>query len=216
MVENNNTTTKEESSITQEAALKVEEKQDAKVDKKNVKDAKPEMEREYVIPVRKRILKVPRYKRAKRAIRTIQDFLARHMKVEGRDTRKVKIDKYLNEEMWFRGIKKPITKVKVRAKKINGIVYAELAEVPKVVQYKMDKEKRFQERVTAAGSNKPKATKVKSSEKTVENKVDEAEKEKASAEADSKENKFEAKTIKHETSGAHTKKTTPRRQSLKK
>jgi large subunit ribosomal protein L31e len=178
-------------------------------------EEKPELEREYIIPIRKRILKVPRYKRAKRAIRTIQEFLAKHMKVENRDTRKVKIDMWLNEEMWFRGIKKPLTKIKVKAKKIKGIVYAELAEVPEVVQFKMNKQKKLKERLANIGAKKPKVSKAKE-EKQLEEKIEEKEKEKSAAEADSKANKMEANVMKHETGGSHAKKTTPRRQSLKK
>jgi large subunit ribosomal protein L31e len=194
----------------------IDTKQEVVETKKNIKEQKPELEREYVIPLRKRILKVPRYKRAKRAINTIKDFLAKHMKVEGTDTRKVKIDMYLNEEMWFRGIKKPQTKIKVKAKKIEGIVYAELAEIPKAVQYKINKEKKFKERIASIGAKKPKASKIKTEERTVEEKNEEVEKEKAGKIANSKENKSEAKTMKHETSGPHAKKTQPRRQTLKK
>jgi large subunit ribosomal protein L31e len=194
---------------------KVEEKKSEVKKSSKKEEEKPELEREYVIPIRKRILKVPRYKRAKRAIRTIQAFLAKHMKVENRDIRKVKIDMWLNEEMWFRGIKKPLTKIKVKAKKIKGIVYAELAEIPEVVQFKINKQKKLKERLASIGMKKPKVSKVKE-EKPLEEKIEEQEKEKAVAEADSKANKMEAKVMKHETGGSHAKKTTPRRQSLKK
>ncbi len=199
----------------EETKKDIEKKKEVKVEKKKDSEEKPELEREYVIPVRKRILKVPRYKRAKRAIRTIQEFLAKHMKVEGRDTRKVKIDMWLNEEMWFRGIKNPLTKIKVRAKKVKGIVYAELAEVPQVVQFKMNKAKKLKERLASIIAKKPKVVEKKE-EKSVEEKVEEKEKEQAGAEADSKVNKMEAKVMKHETSGPHAKKTQPRRQALKK
>ena len=186
-----------------------------KQDKKN-QEEKPELEREYVVPVRKRILKVPRYKRAKRAVKTVKEFLAKHMKVEDRDTRKVKIDKYLNEEIWFRGIKKPLTKIKVKAKKINGVVYAELAEIPEVVQYKINKEKKFKERLASIGESKPKVIEKKKQEKTQEEKTEEKEKEKSTQEAGFKEQKKEAKAKKHETTGKHSPKTQPRRQALKK
>jgi len=39
------------------------------------------------------------------------------MKIKNRDLKKIKIDKYLNEQMWFRGIKKPPVKIKVKAVK---------------------------------------------------------------------------------------------------
>lgn len=183
-----------------------------KVEKKAEKQEKIELEREYVIPVRKRILKVPRYKRAKRAVKTIKEFLAKHMKVGGRDIRKVKIDIALNNEVWFRGIKKPLTKIKVKAKKINGIVYAELAEIPEVVKFKLEKEKKFKERLTQTGAKKPKITRTKSEESTPK----EEEKEKTAIEANLKEIKSGAKPKKHEFSGAHANKTQPVRKTLKK
>ncbi len=196
---------------------KIEEvKKEAPVAKgKKKEEVKPELEREYVIPLRKRIMKVPRYRRAKRAVNAVRDFLAKHMKVEGRDTRKVKIDKWLNEELWFKGIKKPLMKVKVKTKKINGIVYVELADIPKAVQFKMDKYNKFKERLASVGTKKSKVS-AKKEEKPLEEKVEEKEKEKAGAETDSITNKMEAKVMKHETGGAHAKKTTPRRQALKK
>src|SRR3989338_11580624 len=97
----------------------------AKADKK---DEKIMLEREYIIPLRREWLKVPRYKRASKAIKAIKQFLARHMKVEDRDVRKVKLDKFLNEEIWFRGIKKPPAKIKVKVRKYSDRVEVELAE----------------------------------------------------------------------------------------
>ena len=94
-----------------------------------------ELEREYIVPLKRGALKVPRYKRAKKAVKTLKEFLAKHMKVEDRDLRKVKIDIYLNNEIWFRGIKKPANKIKVKAVKRGGIVYVELAEMPAVVAF---------------------------------------------------------------------------------
>ena len=75
------------------------------------------LEREYVIPLRNQWKRVPRYKRANKAIKAIKEFLAKHMKVENRDLKKIKVDTYLNEEVWFRGIKKPPAKIKIKAKK---------------------------------------------------------------------------------------------------
>ncbi len=72
--------------------------------------AKDTQERTYTIPLRKAILKVPRYKRAKRAMSEIRIFLKRHLKVET-----VKIGQHLNIYMWRHGIKNPPTKVKVNA-----------------------------------------------------------------------------------------------------
>ena len=84
------------------------------------------IEREYIIPLRREWSKVPRYKKANRAIKAIKKFLARHMKIRDRDLDKIKIDKYLNEEIWFRGIRKPPHKIKVKAVKDGEIVRVEL------------------------------------------------------------------------------------------
>ena len=80
------------------------------------------LEREYVIPLRREWLKVPEYKRANKAVKAIKEFLVRHMKVYDRDLRKVKIDILLNNELRFRGMRKPPARIKVKAKKKdNGI-----------------------------------------------------------------------------------------------
>src|SRR3989338_4675211 len=101
------------------------------------------LEREYVIPLRRKWLKVPKYKRANKAIKSIKEFLARHMRVEERDLRKVKINKFLNQEIWFRGIKKPPARIKVKVKKLkNGDVYAELAEIPEKIKWDIERDKR--------------------------------------------------------------------------
>jgi len=44
------------------------------------------------------------------------------MRVPDRDVSKVKLDIYLNQEIWFRGKKKPPAKIKVRVKK-EGELY---------------------------------------------------------------------------------------------
>ena len=71
-----------------------------KVSKKK-KEVEIEIEREYVVPLKKGVLNVPRYRRAKKAIRVLKEFMVRHMKVRDRDLKKVKIDIYLNNELWL-------------------------------------------------------------------------------------------------------------------
>src|SRR3989338_703162 len=98
-----------------------------------------QLEREYIIPLRKEWRKVANYRRTGKAIKAIKQFIARHMKVPDRDVEKVKLDVYLNQEIWFRGRKKPPAKIKVRARKEGEIVKVELAEMPehwKFVQQK--------------------------------------------------------------------------------
>lgn len=185
--------------------------------KKDEKKEIVELEREYIVPLKKGVLNVPQYRRAKKAIRILKEFIVKHMKVRDRDLKKVKIDMYLNNELWFRGIKKPANKIKVKAKKINGIVYVELADVPEVVGYKMawaEKQK-----------NKVDKSKVKAPEKKeevvdkdndgVDDKVEEKETKKAGAERDAKAGKVAVKKIKHTAQGKHAKKTMPVRKVLK-
>lgn len=160
---------------------------------KKIED-KPELEREYVINVRRGIMRVPYYRKTKRAVKEIKMFLAKHMRVENRDIRKVKLDKYINQEMWHDGIQNPPTKIKVKVKRINGIVYAELSDIPEVIKFQMEREKRQKEQ-----TEKSKETKLeeKKEEKTEEEKKEEQEKEKATQEAGLKTQKQEAKKEKH-------------------
>jgi len=80
-------------------------------------------ERFYTIPLGK-VKIAKRYKRAKRAINLVREFLIRHFKAEG-----LKIEPELNEYIWSRGIEKPPRKVKVRATKDKfGVVTAYLVK----------------------------------------------------------------------------------------
>ncbi len=65
----------------------------------------------YVVPLRK-AKRVPRRKRAPRAVRELRSFLQRHTKT---DT--IVIDKSLNERLWSRGVQKPLPRVRVKATK---------------------------------------------------------------------------------------------------
>lgn len=79
-------------------------------------------ERTYIIPLRRHWLMVPHYRRAKKAISALQNFIVKHMKSED-----VRIGKMLNEEVWARGMKNPPHKVKVTIiKEDDGLVKAEL------------------------------------------------------------------------------------------
>ena len=73
------------------------------------------IEREYIIPLREKGRPVPRYKKTPKAVKTVKEFLVRHMKIRDRDLNKIKIDRFVNEVLWFRGIKNPPHKIKVRA-----------------------------------------------------------------------------------------------------
>ncbi len=155
------------------------------------------LEREYIIPLRKECMKVPNYKRAGRAIKAIKKFLTRHMKIYDRDLDKIKIDKYVNEEIWFRGAKKPPAKIKVKAIKYDsGEVKVELVDIPQVVKYKIDREKRKDKEVEKKTEQKKKTEEDKKEEKE-QDKKDTKEKEAATVEQGLKEQKKQAKQQKH-------------------
>jgi large subunit ribosomal protein L31e len=77
-------------------------------------------QKEYNIPLRKEFLKVPKYKRAKKAVTALKQFLQRHLKKE-----EVKIGSKLNEQIWEKGIKNPPHHVKVTAYVEEETIYAE-------------------------------------------------------------------------------------------
>ena len=109
------------------------------------KQAEPRLtlEREYIVPLRKQWLKVPEYKRASRAVKTLKQFIAKHMKVYDKDLRKIKIEIDLNNEIRFRGMKKPPARIKVKAKKYDdGLVRVELVDIPIHIKFaRLKKEK---------------------------------------------------------------------------
>lgn len=117
--------------------------------------SKIEKENIYVIPIREKIRVVPRYKKTNKAIKTIKEFLAKHMKIYDRDLNKIKIDKYLNEFMWARGIKNPPSKVKVKAvKDVNGIVKVELFDFPDKLNFKKLREEKKEAKALEAVKKK--------------------------------------------------------------
>ncbi|MEM4259452.1 MAG: 50S ribosomal protein L31e [Candidatus Pacearchaeota archaeon] len=158
------------------------------------------IEREYIIPLRKEFLKVPQYRRAGRAAKAIKQFIAKHMKVPERDTEKVKLDIYLNNEIWSRGKTNPPSKIKVRAKKEGELVKVELVETPVPIKFLKIKHERMHKEAEKKEEKKEEAKpEIKPTEekKEEEKKKDEAEKEKAVEEQQIKEAKKAAKAEKH-------------------
>ena len=83
---------------------------------------KPVLERVYNVPLRKEYMKVPRYKRSKKAVKALREFLQKHMKSPD-----IKLSHAVNEKVWKHGIKNPPHHVKVTAKKDDkGTVIATL------------------------------------------------------------------------------------------
>ena len=136
------------------------------------------IEREYTIPIRKYIKKTPRYDRSRKAILILKRFIAKHMKVQDRDLRKVKLDVFLNNEIWFRGKKSPPSKIKVKVKKEGENVIVDFLEVPQEIKFlKARLEKRNKKPEIKA--EKPKIEPKE--QKTEEEKKEEKEKEQAVA-----------------------------------
>ncbi len=167
------------------------------------------IEREYTIPLKKEWRKVPSYKRARKSIIAIKQFVARHMKVADRDTSKVKIDPYFNNDMWFRGPNNAPNKVRVKVTKKNDEVFVTFVETPKMVSFeKIKHEKRHSKSGQKAVEKKEDKT-----EKSEEAKKAESEKEKSSAEQKEKIAVQHAKEQKHTTT---TKEPKIHRMALKK
>ena len=98
------------------------------------------LERTYNVPLRKEFMKAPKYRRAKKALNALREFLAKHMKSDN-----VKIGLYLNKKIWERGFRHPPHHVKLTAvKDEKGVVTAELFGAPKP-KPKEDKSKKTAE-----------------------------------------------------------------------
>ncbi|HEC94922.1 MAG TPA: 50S ribosomal protein L31e, partial [Thermoplasmatales archaeon] len=88
--------------------------------------AEKEVERIYVVPLRA-VKHTPVSGAAPRAIRQVQRFLSRHMKVELKD---IWIDESVNHALWARGKYKIPSRIRVRAVKFDdGVVEVSLPEV---------------------------------------------------------------------------------------
>lgn len=154
------------------------------------------LERTYTIPLRKEILKAPYWKRAKKAIKAIRKFLARHMKVPERDESKIKIDVWVNRAIWIRGAKKPPYKITVKAiKDKDGNVKVEFVGLPR--KYKVEEEMLLKkiEKERKKREEKEKAKKKKEEEK----KKEEVKKKEKERKEKKKEEEVKEKILRKET-----------------
>lgn len=186
-------------------------------------------EQEYVIPLRGKFRHVARYKKTPKAVKTIKEFIARHMKIYDRNLNKIKLDKYLNEFLWARGIKNPMHKIKVLAKKEGDIVKVELIDLPDKLKFKklreeklskeakesLEKKKTLKEKMQEAVKGKDKEEKEES-ESGVEKETETKEKKEAVKEAGAKMEKELSKQMKHSVGGKTKKQTHPVRQAMAK
>jgi large subunit ribosomal protein L31e len=105
--------------------------------KKEEQKPKTMLERIYNVPLRKGCQKAPKWKRTKKAVSVLREFIAKHMKSED-----VKIGKYLNQRLWQHGIRNPPHHIKVSASKDEeGKVFVELADLPKEALLEKEKVK---------------------------------------------------------------------------
>ena len=163
--------------------------------------AETKLEIEYVIPLRKAWHKAPEYERARKAIKEIKKFIAHHMKVIDRDLSKVRLDVFFNNEIWFRGRRKPPAKVRVKATKEGEIVRVDFVEIPEHVKFLKSKLGKLHKK---SEKKEEKKEEIKPEQKTEEEKKDEKEKEKSVAEAHVKEAEQQAKVQKHLTKKKET------------
>ena len=162
------------------------------------------VEREYVIPLREKVRPVPRYKKTNKAVKSVKEFLAKHMKIYDRDLKKIKIDRHLNEYLWFRGIRSPPHKVKVKAIKEGDIVKVELVDLPDKLKFKKaheeKRETKAKEILESSKSTLEKAKeamkKPQASEETPEEKEAKKEKKTTKVKTPSQEKKEETTTNK--------------------
>ena len=83
------------------------------------------VERIYTVPLRSEWLKVPKWRRSKRASAALRAFLLRHTKAK-----EVKLSRWVNEEIWESGGKNPPPRIKVKVTKEEDIARVELLELP--------------------------------------------------------------------------------------
>lgn len=177
------------------------------------KKSESKIEREYIIPLREKSRVVARYKKTPKAVKTIKEFLAKHMKVENRDLNKVKIDKDLNQFLWARGIRKHPHKIKVKAIKEGENIIVQLVDYPNNLKFKKLREEKMKKTAIESMENKksmmqkmkdnlqkPAEKEEKDKNKDgLDDKKEAVEKEKATIEANQQFQKEKAKQAKHQT-----------------
>ncbi|MCS7134627.1 MAG: 60S ribosomal protein L31 [Candidatus Pacearchaeota archaeon] len=138
------------------------------------------VEKIYTIPLRKEWLKAPKKKRAKKAIKAIREFIARHMKMYDKNLEKIKISEWVNKAIWCRGIKNPPPKITVKATKTDDKVLVDFVGLPKkfkqeesILRKKIEKELKRKEK-----EEKKKEEKKEKPEEKIEKKEQKIEEEK--------------------------------------
>jgi len=101
-------------------------------------------ERTYNVPLRSEWLKVPRWRRTKRAVAALRKFLIKHTK-----TPDVRLSRWINEAIWVNGAKNPPHHLKVKVTKLTEkidtdtfeYIDVELTQIPKKAE-RIEKKKK--------------------------------------------------------------------------
>jgi large subunit ribosomal protein L31e len=125
------------------------------------------VERIYNIPLRRGWLKAPKWRRSKKAIAVIQEYLQQHTKAKT-----IKLSKWINEGVWSKGGKNPPSRisVKVDIDKEKSLAKADLVELPKKVKRKEDISKK--QELKAKKIEQLKAAEAPEPEETAEEKTE--------------------------------------------
>ncbi len=116
-----------------------------------------ELKREYVIPLRRKTRFAPKWRRSKKAVAVVKEFVRHHMKCDN-----VILCKELNESLWERGSRHPPGKVQVTVLKnevagvervlvnLTSAGVAEQAKLYETVKPQVAKETKAKEEVQEA------------------------------------------------------------------
>jgi ribosomal protein L31E len=120
------------------------------------------IERTYNVPLRAGFRNTARYKKTKKAVTTLREFLQQHMKSD-----KILIGRNLNKFLWKDGIKNPPHHVKVTViKEDDGTVKAELLGFKYEHLTKAEKDKATEKKEKAEKKKEEKKTETKKEDKT--------------------------------------------------
>jgi ribosomal protein L31E len=64
--------------------------------------------------LRKQVVKIPAWERSSKAVKILRDALQKKTKIK-----KIKIEKSVNEKIWSRSIKNPVTSLRIKVTKID-------------------------------------------------------------------------------------------------
>jgi large subunit ribosomal protein L31e len=120
-----------------------------------------ETKRTYNIPLRREFQKAPMYRRTKKAMTALKEFVAKHMKTED-----IVVFQEVNELLWKNGIQNPPHHVKVDILKTEeGKVYVQLEGLEIKVEKSEDKKESKKKESSEAEEKPAKKSKPKAEEK---------------------------------------------------